>query len=101
MAATIRFKDGRGLEEGVRIFRQHGDTVPTGNPDTYYVSDRILELLRSERVDFEILKPEEYGLMQVTEEMFAELRQAVEESHQGKHILVKDPKDLDAIIDAE
>ena len=100
VATAIRFTDSYGLEKGIGIFRRYGDAVPTGEPDTYYVSDRMVELLERELIPFERVDPEKYGLMRVTEEMFESLRKAVEDSHQGKLIRVKDPKSLDDIIKA-
>jgi hypothetical protein len=101
MAAIIRFTDSAGLEEGIKIFRRFGDAVPAGMPDTYYVSDHIVALLKSHHVLFEQIEPDHYGLLRVTEAMFDDLRKAVAESHQGNLIRVSDPQSLDDIIHAE
>ena len=100
MAATIRFLDGQGFEEGIRIFRRYGEAVPTEQPDTYYVSDSLLERLKGARVAFAALDPVQYHLIPVTEEMFAEIRKSLAELHAGKLIAVEDPQSLDDVIDA-
>ena len=100
MAATIRFLNGQGFEEGLRIFRRYGEVVPTEQPDTYYVSDALLEHLKDARVSFELIDPARYHLIPVTEEMFVEIRRSLDELHAGKLITVEDPQSLDDIIDA-
>jgi hypothetical protein len=98
MAATIRFLDGQGFEEGIRIFRQYGEAVPTEQPDTYYVSDALLERLKSARLVFEAIDPVPYHLIPVTEEMFADMRRSFSELHAGTLIVVEDPQSLDDVM---
>jgi hypothetical protein len=100
MAATIRFTDGKALAEGIMLFLRHGDAVPAGEPETYYVADRIVELLEREHVPFEAIEPEKHGLMRVTEAMFEDLRKATTEANHGKFLRVVDPKSLDDIVNA-
>ena len=100
MAATIRFTDGKALAEGMTLFLRHGDAVPAGEPDTYCVAERIVELLEREHVPFETLEPEKHGLMRVTEAMFDDLRKATTEANHGKFLRVIDPKSLDDIVNA-
>jgi hypothetical protein len=100
MAATIRFTDAQALKEGMALFLRHGDAVPTGEPETYYVTDRIVELLAHEHIPFEAIEPEQYGLLRVTEAMFADLRQATAQANQGKVLQVIDPKSLEDIVSA-
>jgi len=100
MAATIRFTDGQALAEGMTLFLRHGDAVPAGESETYYVADRIVELLEREHVPFETIEPEKHGLMRVTEAMFEDLRKATTEANHGQVLRVVDPKSLDDIINA-
>jgi hypothetical protein len=91
MATVIRFTDSHSLERGLGIFRRHGDAVPASHPDMFYVSDRIVALLKRKRIPFESIEPAQYGLMQVTEDMFASLRQAAQESRQGHLTTIRGP----------
>ena len=100
MAATIRFIDGKAFAKGMMLFLRHGDAVPAGEPETYYVADRIVELLEREHVPFKTIEPEQHGLMRVTEAMFEDLRQATTEANNGKFLRVVDPKSLDDIVNA-
>lgn len=100
MAATIRFTDARALNEGITLFLRHGDAVPTGEPETYYVADRMVELLARECVAFETIEPEQYGLLRVTEAMFVDLRKATAEANRGQCLRVVDPRSLDEIVSA-
>lgn len=100
MATTIRFLDGQGFEEGIRIFRRYGEAVPTEQPDTYHVSDSLLERLKGASVAFEAMDPVRYHLIPVTEEMFAEIRKSLAELHAGTLISVEDPQSLDDVIKA-
>jgi hypothetical protein len=100
MAVTIRFLDGQSFEEGIRIFRRYGEAVPTEQPDTYYVSDSLLERLQDARVVFEAIDPVCYHLIPVTEAMFAEMRRSLDELHAGTLITVEDPQSLDDVIEA-
>ena len=101
MAATIRFLNGEALEKGIPVLRLHGEAVPTGQPDLYYVSDHMLRLLKQGQIRFEQVDPEHYGLMQVSEKMFTSLRKSVNESRKGKVIRVENPRCLDDIISAD
>ena len=90
MAATIRILDGRAFEQAVRIFQRYGEAVPTTLSDTYYVSDETLRRLRDEDVRFDRIDPAQHGLLPVTEEMFAELRQSYEDLRTGKLVTFAD-----------
>ena len=98
MTATIRFTDARALKEAMTLFLRHGDVVPTGEPETYYVTDRMVELLAHDHIPFDTIEPEQYGLLRITEAMFEDLRQATAEANQGKFLRVVNPKSLDDII---
>jgi hypothetical protein len=95
---TIRFTDSVGLEGGIKIFRQQGEAVPAGEPDTYYVSERVAQLLVQHQLPFERLgEARQWN----STDRFAELRQSLTELHQGKIIYVKDPQSFDDLINAE
>lgn len=91
---------GRALRRGYGSFDGTGRLVPTEQPDTYYVSDSLLERLKGASIAFEAIDPVRYHLVPVAEEMFAEIRKSLAELHAGTLITVEDPQSLDDVIKA-
>ena len=92
MAAMIRILNGRTFAPAMSIFQRYGEAVPTKLPDTYSVSAATLQRLRDEDVSFDTLDPAHLGLLPVTEEMFAELRQSYEDLQAHKLVTFADSK---------
>lgn len=94
---TIRFADTEGLEKGIGIFRRYGESIPIGDADTYLVSDTIATLLKEAGISFEEVKN---GQAHLTKDVFADIRESLDELHAGNVTFVEDPQSLDDIIAA-
>ena len=93
---VIRFVDGSGLAKGISIFRQYGDAIPDGEPDTYIVSDKIVQLLEKRHIHFERVETTK----NLPETLFTDIQKSYSQLRAGTLIRVEDPTSLDDVLNA-
>jgi hypothetical protein len=93
---VIRFADQASAKAGIKVFKQYGEAVPTGEPGTFFVSMRLINMLKAKHIPFRKVK----GKRAPSATMFAELAQSLAQARAGKVIYVKDPQSLDDVINA-